>query len=67
MFILGTGGHSGAPAEEMRTFRASAAVAQDARQHVSVFATAPCNHTTILRRCPDLVVAAIQDVAGRAD
>jgi hypothetical protein len=63
-FVLGTGGHSGAPAEEMRTLRASAAVAQAASPRVSVFATAPCNHTAILRKCPDLVVAAIKDVAG---
>jgi len=50
----------------MRTLRASAAVAQAASQRVSVFATAPYNHTAILRKCPDLVVAAIKDVAGTA-
>ena len=66
VFILGTGGHSGAPAEEMRTLRASTAVAQAASRRVSVFATAPCNHTAILRKCPDLVVAAIKAVAGTA-
>ena len=65
-FILGTGGHSGAPADDMRTLRASAAVAQAASQRVSVFATAPCNHTAILRKCPDLVVAAIKDITGTA-
>jgi hypothetical protein len=65
-FILGTGGHSGAPAEETQRMRASVAVAQAASQRVSVFATAPCNHTAILRKCPDLVVAAIKDVAALA-
>jgi len=39
---------------------------QAASQRVSVFATAPCNHTAILRKCPGLVVAAIKDVAERA-
>lgn len=65
-FILGTGGHSGAPAEETQRMRASVAAAQAASQRVSVFATAPCNHTAILRKCPGLVVAAIKDVAERA-
>ena len=63
-FVLGTGGHSGAPAEEMRTMRASVSVAQAASERVSVFAAAPCRHTQILSRCADVVVAAITEVAG---
>ena len=65
-FIVGTGGHSGAPAGEMRTLRAGAAVAQAANPRVRVAATAPANHTSILRKCPDLVAAAIKDIAGAA-
>lgn len=66
VFVVGTGGHSGAHAEEMRTLRAGAAVAQAASPRVSVAATAPSNHTSILRKSPDVVAAAIRDIAGAA-
>jgi pimeloyl-ACP methyl ester carboxylesterase len=66
VFVRGSGGHSGAPAEEMRTMRESAAVAEAASERVSVFATAPGNHVQILNKCPDVVVAAIEDVASKA-
>jgi pimeloyl-ACP methyl ester carboxylesterase len=62
-FVVGTGGHSGAPAEEVRTMRAAVAVALAANERVSVFATAACNHTQILSKGAGLVVAAIHDVA----
>jgi pimeloyl-ACP methyl ester carboxylesterase len=65
-FVLGTGGHSGAPAEAMRPLRESVTVAQAANERVSVFATAPCNHTQILTKCADVVVAAIEDVVRRS-
>jgi pimeloyl-ACP methyl ester carboxylesterase len=65
-YVIGTGGHAGAPAEEMAAMRASVAAAQAASQRVSVFATAPCSHTRILSGCADVVIAAIDDMAGQA-
>jgi len=64
-FVLGTGGHSGAPADQTRRMRESVAAAQAASQRVSVFATAPASHTQIRTKCADVVVAAIEDVAAR--
>jgi pimeloyl-ACP methyl ester carboxylesterase len=61
-FVVGTGAHSGATEEEMRTVRAAVADAVEANERVSVFATAPQKHTQILSRAPETVVAAIEDV-----
>ena len=61
-FVVGTGGHSGATEEEMRTVRAAVADAVDSNERVSVFATTPRKHTQILCKAPDTVVAAIEDV-----
>jgi pimeloyl-ACP methyl ester carboxylesterase len=66
VFVRGTGGHSGAPADQMRTMRESSAVAEAASGRVSVFATAPCNHLQILNKCTDVVIAAIGDVTSKA-
>jgi pimeloyl-ACP methyl ester carboxylesterase len=66
VFVRGSGGHSGAPAEEMHTMRESSAAAEAASDRVSVFATAPCNHVQILRKCADVVIAAIEDVTSKA-
>jgi pimeloyl-ACP methyl ester carboxylesterase len=67
VFVVGTGGHSGATADEMRTVRAAVTVAEASNERVSVFATTPHKHTQILSRAPDTVVAAIEAViaAGR--
>ena len=62
VFVVGTGGHSGATEEEMRTVRAAAAEAEASNPRVSVFATTPHKHTQILNKAPDTVVAAIEDV-----
>jgi pimeloyl-ACP methyl ester carboxylesterase len=64
VFVVGTGAHSGATEEEMRAVRAAAADAVKSNERVSVFATTPRNHTQILSRDPDVVVAAIEDVVG---
>jgi pimeloyl-ACP methyl ester carboxylesterase len=61
-FVMGTGGHSGATDEEMRTVRAAVTKAEASNPRVSVFATAPYKHTQILRRAPGTVAAAIEDV-----
>jgi pimeloyl-ACP methyl ester carboxylesterase len=66
VFVVGTGAHSGATEEEMRTVRAAAPDAEAANQRVSVFATAPHKHTQILSKAPDIVVAAIEDVIQRS-
>src|SRR5262249_6709916 len=57
VFVAGTGGHSGATDEEMRTVRAAAAVAEERNRRVSVFATVPYKHTQILSKAPETVVA----------
>jgi hypothetical protein len=66
VFVVGTGGHSGASADEMRRSRSAVARAEGANPRVSVFATSPRNHTQILRRDPDTVVAAIEAVVHSA-
>ena len=63
-FVVGTGAHSGATEEEMRTVRAAVTVAEESNKRVSVFATSPRKHTQILSKDPDIVVAAIEDVIG---
>jgi hypothetical protein len=65
VFVVGTGAHSGATEEEMRTVRAAAADAEKANERVSVFATTPHSHTQILRKAPDTVVAAIEEVISK--
>jgi pimeloyl-ACP methyl ester carboxylesterase len=65
VYVVGTGAHSGATEEEMRTVRAAVADADASNHHVSVFATTPCNHTQILNKAPDTVIAAIEDVIRR--
>ena len=66
VFVVGTGGHSGATEEEMRTVRAAAADAVARNERVSVFATTPHKHTQILSKAPDTVAAAIEDVVRRS-
>jgi hypothetical protein len=62
VFVVGTGAHSGATEEEMRTVRAAVTVAEQSNERVSVFATTPHKHTQILSKAPDTVVAAIEEV-----
>jgi hypothetical protein len=63
VFVVGTGAHSGATEDEMRTVRAAVADAETANERVSVFATTPHKHTQILGKAPGTVVAAIEHVA----
>jgi pimeloyl-ACP methyl ester carboxylesterase len=65
-FVVGTGAHSGATEEEMRTVRAAVTVAEESSERVSVFATTPHKHTQILSGAPDTVVGAIEDVVQRS-
>lgn len=62
---VGTGAHSGATEDEMRTVRAAVTNAEKDNQRVSVFATTPNKHTQILSKAPDTVVAAIDEVVRR--
>jgi pimeloyl-ACP methyl ester carboxylesterase len=62
VFVLGSGAHSGATEDEMRTVRAAAADAVERNERVAVFATTPHKHTQILGKAPDTVVAAIEHV-----
>ena len=66
VFVVGTGAHSGATDEEMRTVRAAVAEAEATNPRVSVFATTPHKHTQILNKASDTVVAAIEDVIHRS-
>jgi pimeloyl-ACP methyl ester carboxylesterase len=66
VFVVGTGGHSGASTEEMQRSRSAVARAEAANPRVSVFAISPRNHTQILRKDPDTVVAAIEAVVRSA-
>ena len=66
VFVVGTGAHSGATEDEMRTVRAAVNVAVGSNERVSVFATTPHKHTQILSKAPDTVVAAIEDVIHRS-
>jgi pimeloyl-ACP methyl ester carboxylesterase len=62
VFVVGTGAHSGATEEEMRTLRAAVPDAVEGNERVSLFATTPHKHTQILSKAPDTVVAAIEEV-----
>jgi pimeloyl-ACP methyl ester carboxylesterase len=62
VFVVGTGAHSGATEDEMRTVRAAVTDAEESNKRVSVFATTPQKHTQILSKAPETVVAAIEDV-----
>ena len=66
VFVVGTGAHSGATEDEMRAVRAAVADAEASNERVSVFATTPHKHTQILKKAPDTVVAAIEDVVDRS-
>jgi pimeloyl-ACP methyl ester carboxylesterase len=66
VYVVGTGAHSGATEEEMRTVRSYAAKAVASNERIAVFATAPVNHVQILRGAPDIVAAAIEDVVRRS-
>lgn len=66
VFVVGTGAHSGATEDEMRTVRAAVTDAEEHNERVSVFATAPYKHTQILSKAPDTVVAAIEEVVQTA-
>src|SRR3954454_17461921 len=62
VFVVGTGAHSGATEDEMRTVRAAVADAEKGSERVSVFATTAYKHTQILSKAPETVVAAIEHV-----
>jgi hypothetical protein len=66
VFVVGTGGHTGTTEEEMRTVRAAVTEAEASSPRVSVFATTPHKHTQILKKAPETVVAAIEDVIRRS-
>jgi pimeloyl-ACP methyl ester carboxylesterase len=61
-FVVGTGAHSGATEDEMRTVRAAVTDAVERNERVTVFATVPEKHTQILSKAPDAVVGAIEEV-----
>ena len=60
VFVVGTGGHSGATDEEVRRMRSAGAELAARSDRVSIFATAPSNHVQILSKSPDAVAAAIE-------
>jgi pimeloyl-ACP methyl ester carboxylesterase len=66
VFVVGSGGHSGASEDEMRTVRAAVSKAEASNARVSVFATVPFKHTQILSKAPDTVADAIEAVIDRS-
>jgi pimeloyl-ACP methyl ester carboxylesterase len=66
VFVVATGPHSGASEDELRTMRAAVATAVAANNRVSVYATSPHNHVTVVGRSPDLITGAIEHVIGAA-
>jgi hypothetical protein len=62
VFVVGTGAHSGATEDEMRTVRAAVADAEESNERVSVFATTPPQAHADPQQGPDTVVAAIEGV-----
>jgi pimeloyl-ACP methyl ester carboxylesterase len=64
-FVVGTGTHSGATEDEMRTLRSTAFELATRNPGISV-TTAPANHLRILSRSPEVVAAAIAAVVSRA-
>jgi pimeloyl-ACP methyl ester carboxylesterase len=66
VFVVGTGGHSGATDAQMRTVRAAAPEAEASNEQVSVYATTPFNHVQMLSKAPDTIVAAIEEVVRQA-
>jgi hypothetical protein len=66
VFVVGTGAHSGATEDEMRTVRAAAADAEESNKYMSVFATTPPSTRKSSNKAPDTVVAAIEDVIHKA-
>ncbi|WP_433256732.1 alpha/beta fold hydrolase [Streptosporangium sp. CA-135522] len=66
VFVVGSGAHSGASAEDNRSMRAAAAEAIASNDLVTVFATTPSNHVQILAKDPGVVVAAIEDVIKKS-
>lgn len=66
VFVVGTGGHSGATADEMRRSRSAVTAAEAANPLVSVYATSPYKHTQILSKDAGTVVAAIEAVTRAA-
>ncbi|HEX3750966.1 MAG TPA: alpha/beta hydrolase [Streptosporangiaceae bacterium] len=61
-YVVGTGPHPGAGADEMATMRAAAAEAEAADPRMFVSATTSANHVQILAKTPEAVVAAIESV-----
>ena len=66
VYVVATGPHSGATADEMTRMRATVTNATDANDLVTVFATIPANHVRVLTRAPDTVAEAIDHVAKSA-
>ncbi|MEV7615565.1 alpha/beta hydrolase [Streptomyces sp. NPDC089799] len=66
VFVVGTGGRSGASVQETSAMRAAAAKAVEGNDRVTVFATTASRHRQILAGDPDVVVAAIEEVRKRA-
>lgn len=66
VYVLGTGAHPGSDEERITRLRRIATETAAAHDNVTVFATAPCNHMQLLSTATATVVAAIDDVIGRA-
>lgn len=66
VYVVGSGAHTGATAEEMARMRSATTKATMRNYLVSVFETVPANHVQMLSKAPDTVAAAITEVASRS-
>ena len=66
VFVVGTGGHSGATEEEMRTVRAAVAEPRRATRACPCSRRRPTSTRRSSAKAPDTVVAAIEDVIQRS-
>jgi hypothetical protein len=63
VFVVGSGGHAGDPAEETARMRAAVAKATASSERVTVLATTKGNHVQIVAKDADVVAAAIEQVS----
>jgi hypothetical protein len=66
VFVVASGPHSGATEQEVRTMREAAGKAVAVNSRVSVFATSPHNHVSVVGKSPELIVGAIEHVVASA-
>lgn len=65
-FVVASGAHSGAPAEDNARMRATVSKATAVNERVTVYATSTSNHVQLIAKDAETVVGAIEDVVKRS-